>query len=117
LPLLAADRFAASVTAAVFNPSSYELRSRVLLPVAIARGGQPEVVEEGVSGYLWEELAQLKARTLALTGDPALRRRLGEAARRRSERFSRPEFRRRLVAALEPIVRGLEEEARAPAGQ
>ena len=79
------------------------------VPVAIARGGQVEVLEDGVSGYLWDDLDQLKQRTIELMEQPELRRRLGEAARRRSERFSRAEFRQKIVAAVDPLVRELAE--------
>jgi glycosyltransferase involved in cell wall biosynthesis len=72
------------------------------VPVAIALGGQPEIVEEGESGFLWRTLDELGERTLELVRDEALRERLGrraEASARR--RFGSEAFARRLDELLE----------------
>lgn len=57
-------------------------------PVVATRvGGIPEVVEDGVNGYLVEpgDVDGLTARVMQLIADPALRARLGEAGRTRVE--------------------------------
>ena len=64
-------------------------------PVVATRvGGIPEVVEDGVNGYLVEpgDVDALAARVAALVADPALRTRMGKAGRARVERdfTSRP---------------------------
>lgn len=59
--------------------------------VASAVGGIPELVEDGVTGYLVEpgDVAGLRAAIERLLADPALRRRMGRAARERvAERCS-----------------------------
>jgi glycosyltransferase involved in cell wall biosynthesis len=59
--------------------------------VASAVGGIPELVEDGVTGYLVEpgDVAGLRAALEKLLADPALRRRMGRAARERvAERCS-----------------------------
>jgi len=91
-----------------FGMTTAEAMGWGVVPVAIAMGGQPEVVEDGVSGYLWRDLEELRARTVALMGDPELRRRMGVAAARASARFSLAEFRRRMVDAVRPLVEELE---------
>jgi glycosyltransferase involved in cell wall biosynthesis len=91
-----------------FGMTTAEAMGYGAVPVAIGLGGQPEVVEDGVSGFLWTYLGQLRARTLRLMSDPDLRRQMGEGARRRSCRFARSEFRRRMTDALRPVVRDLE---------
>jgi glycosyltransferase involved in cell wall biosynthesis len=90
-----------------FGMTTVEAMAAGAVPVVIARGGQREVVEDGATGYLWEDLATLKARTLALAADAEQRRRLGEAARRASARFSRHEFEQQMVEALRPLVQEL----------
>jgi glycosyltransferase involved in cell wall biosynthesis len=58
-------------------------------PVVATRvGGIPEVVEDGVNGYLVEpgDVDALAARAAALIADPSLRARMGEAGRARVER-------------------------------
>ena len=57
-------------------------------PVVATRvGGIPEVVEEGINGYLVEpgDVDGLSVRVMQLIADPALRARLGEAGRIRVE--------------------------------
>jgi glycosyltransferase involved in cell wall biosynthesis len=93
-----------------FGMTTAEAMGHGAVPVAMAAGGQLEVVTSGVDGYLWKEPSELRARTLELARNPALRRRLGEQARRASSRFDRPSFRRNIVAAVEPLVRELEAE-------
>src|SRR5918912_59845 len=59
--------------------------------VASAVGGIPELVEDGVTGFLVEpgDIAGLRAALERLLADPVLRRRMGRAARKRvSERCS-----------------------------
>lgn len=67
--------------------------------VAYARGGALETVVDGVTGVLFEEqtvesLADAILRLEAMETDPAL-------CRRNAERFGAPEFRRRMLAAIE----------------
>lgn len=99
-----------------FGMTTVEAMARGAVPVVIARGGQVEVVEQALSGYLWNEPEELTARTLALTDDAHLRRQLGQAAREASFRYSRARFVREMVDAVRPLVESLrsEAEARAP---
>lgn len=56
------------------------------LPVVVtAVGGAPVVIEEGVSGFLvdYPDSSAMASRLVRLFGDPALRERVGEAARKR----------------------------------
>jgi glycosyltransferase involved in cell wall biosynthesis len=85
-----------------FGMATAEAMARGAVPVAIGLGGQPEVVEDGVDGFLWTEPEQLKERTLELVRDPVLLRRLGERARASSRRFSVASFRAAMRAALAP---------------
>jgi glycosyltransferase involved in cell wall biosynthesis len=87
-----------------FGMTTAEAMGHGVVPLAIARGGQVEVVEAGVSGFLWSEVDQLKSYTLELAGDTELRRRLGVAARARSGRFARPVFRQRMLDAVTPLL-------------
>lgn len=97
-----------------FGMTTAEAMGHGVVPVAIDAGGQPEVVSDGVNGYLWQNLDELMSRTLELASDPALRRRMGEQARLASRRFDRATFRRGIVAAVEPLIRDLEDGTAAP---
>ncbi len=73
--------------------------------VATRVGGIPEIVEDGVNGFLVErdDLEGLVRQVARLVDDPALRRRLGEAGRARVER----DFTDRPVRELERTYREL----------
>jgi glycosyltransferase involved in cell wall biosynthesis len=74
-------------------------------PVVATRvGGIPEVVEDGVNGYLVEpgDVDSLAARVASLIADPALRARMGKAGRTRVER----DFTTRPVWEFETLLLG-----------
>jgi glycosyltransferase involved in cell wall biosynthesis len=93
-----------------FGITTAEAMGHGAVPVVIGRGGQPELIDDGEEGYLWDQIEVLRSRTLELVADAGLRRRLGEAARRRSLDWSRPNFKRRMVGALSPVIGRLESE-------
>lgn len=100
-----------------FGMTTAEAMGRAAVPVVIASGGQPEVVEDGVTGWLWREPPELRVRTLALANDPDLRRRMGEAAWRSSHRFSRARFELEMTEALRPLIEALRTPAVPPAAR
>ncbi len=68
-----------------------------------AHGGTPEVIEDGVNGFLvrFGDLPALTDRLVRLLADPALRSRLGGAGRRLvSERYTFEQYQARLLASL-----------------
>ena len=81
------------------------------LPVVAARAGAvPEVVEEGKTGLLVppgdpEALAAALIRLLEPEEGAALRRRLGEAGRKRSRRFTPPRVAERFLEAVQEVAR------------
>lgn len=95
-------------TAEHFGMTTLEAMAHGAVPVVFDRGGQREVVQEDVTGYLWRDTPELCSRTDGLIRDPALRRRLGDAARRASRRYDRHHFAEHMLEVLGPIVRRLE---------
>jgi glycosyltransferase involved in cell wall biosynthesis len=87
-----------------FGMTTAEAMAHGAVPVVIAMGGQPEVVEEEVSGLLWRDTSELEAKTLGLAGDAQRRRSMGERARRASLRFSRARFEGAVVEELRSHV-------------
>jgi glycosyltransferase involved in cell wall biosynthesis len=75
-----------------FGISTVEAMSAGAVPIVINKGGQPEIVEHGVSGFLWNTLDELREYTRLLAADEPLRLRMSNAARERAERFSRSRF-------------------------
>ena len=74
------------------------------VPIVIRKGGQPEIVEHGVSGFLWDSIEELKEYTELLARDDGLRTRMATAARARALRFSRAAYVDAMLALLEPLL-------------
>ncbi len=84
-----------------FGIVTVEAMAAGCVPLVIDRGGQPEIVEHGVSGYVWRTLAELREYTSRLLSDDALWNRMSEAARLRAAQFDRQSFVRRVTRACE----------------
>ena len=87
-----------------FGMTTVEAMARGAVPLVCGRGGQPEVVRDGVDGCLWMDPEQLAAQTRRLAADGAARQRLAAAARASSKRFSEAGFADAMAAALEPVL-------------
>ncbi|MDQ2868625.1 MAG: glycosyltransferase family 4 protein [Verrucomicrobiota bacterium] len=72
-----------------FGITTVEAMAHGCVPLVFAAGGQPEIVEDGVNGFVWREWSELKDRTVALARDQALLEKMSAAARARSQIFSR----------------------------
>ena len=83
-----------------FGISTVEAMAAGCVPVVINKGGQPEIVEHGVNGFLWETLDELRDHTIRLIDDDELRARMSEAARTRAQMFSRETFVKNFVERL-----------------
>lgn len=79
-----------------FGISTVEAMAAGCVPVVVNKGGQPEIVEHGRSGFVWNTLDELKDLTTMLMNDDALWRTMAVAARERAQRFSRPRFLREM---------------------
>jgi len=71
-----------------FGMTTVEAMSAGCVPLVFDGGGQPEIVEHGVSGFVWRTLDELGDFTRRLTSDPALLNQMSRAARIRSRRYS-----------------------------
>lgn len=83
-----------------FGISTVEAMAAGCVPVVIDKGGQAEIVEHGISGFLWNTLDELRAYTDLLIGDDRLAVEMGKAARIRAQQFSRERFVSEFRAAL-----------------
>ncbi|HEX8598934.1 MAG TPA: glycosyltransferase family 4 protein [Chloroflexia bacterium] len=90
-----------------FGVVTVEAMSAGCVPIVIARGGQVEVVEHGVSGFLWDDLEELKALTLQyILADDAAKLKYRIAATEASRRYSPGEFQARLDDIVAHLMRG-----------
>jgi L-malate glycosyltransferase len=73
-----------------FGMSTVEAMAAGCVPVVIRKGGQPEIVEHGSSGFLWETPDELVGHTRRLLEADELRATMAEAARARARKFTSP---------------------------
>ncbi len=83
-----------------FGMSTVEAMAAGCVPVVINKGGQSEIVEHGVSGFVWNTLDELKNYTTRLMSDDNLLRQMSAAARARAQMFSREVFLTNFVGRL-----------------
>jgi glycosyltransferase involved in cell wall biosynthesis len=88
-----------------FGISTVEAMAHGCVPIVIGRGGQPEIVEHGVDGLLWETREALVDATRRVLRDVVLARRLGAAAALKACRFSRAQFESRVHAFVSRVGR------------
>lgn len=86
-----------------FGITTVEAMAAGCVPVVIAKGGQPEIVQHGKNGFLWNNLQELKVYTKKLIDDAALSHRLSRAAVIDSNNYSIDRFRDRLRVLLTDI--------------
>lgn len=87
-----------------FGMVTVEAMAAGCVPVVIAKGGQQEIVEHGVNGFLWQTLEELQEYTRRLMNDTALWQRMSAAARHRAAAFSPEAFAERVRAGLAPLL-------------
>ncbi len=75
-----------------FGISTVEAMAGGCVPVVIGKGGQPEIVKDRVSGYLWNTLDDCKKLTVKVIQDEPLRNKLSENAVKRSKNFDKDKF-------------------------
>ena len=75
-----------------FGVATAEAMAAGCVPVVVNKGGQPEMVQHGLNGLLWNTLDELKEYTIRVARDEELRTRLSTAARLSAQRFSVANF-------------------------
>lgn len=83
-----------------FGITTVEAMAAGCVPLVINKGGQPEIVQHGVSGFVWETLHELKEYTRLLASDAAQCAAMSEAARKRADYYSREQFIKRFRNVL-----------------
>ncbi len=83
-----------------FGIVTLEAMAAGCVPIVINKGGQPEIVQHGINGFVWNTLDELKQYTLLLAQNETLWQQMSQAARQRAQSFNREAFRRRLFEVL-----------------
>jgi glycosyltransferase involved in cell wall biosynthesis len=71
-----------------FGIVTVEAMAAECVPIVINKGGQREIVQHGVNGFLWNTLEELTKYTQCVAQDEELQKRLAAAARARAKQFS-----------------------------
>jgi glycosyltransferase involved in cell wall biosynthesis len=83
-----------------FGIATVEAMQLGCVPIVPAGGGQPEIVEHGISGFLCEHFDALERHTAELAGDDPRWCTMSQAATRRGGRFGSEAFERCLEALM-----------------
>lgn len=83
-----------------FGISTVEAMSYGSVPVVINAGGQKEIVEDGVNGYLWDNTDELVSKTHLLAINDTLWENLSKKSISSSQRFSEDRFRQELLQVI-----------------
>ena len=75
-----------------FGITTVEAMASGTVPLVVARGGLPEIVTHGQTGYLWNSLDDLISQSSLLIGSPQTLSKLSAAAQADSLRFSKDNF-------------------------
>ena len=75
-----------------FGVVTIEAMAAGVVPVVFAGGGQPEIVDHGKTGFLWQTKEELVRFTLKLAEDDNLRESLSKEAQKRVRDFSSEKF-------------------------
>lgn len=75
-----------------FGQTTVEAMSASAAVCAINAGGQAELIDNGVTGFLWDDIDMLIDQTLALVSNDELRRDIAARGQQSSHRFSREAF-------------------------
>lgn len=83
-----------------FGIATVDAMAAGCVPIVINKGAQSEIVEHGISGFLWSSLDELRDYTLQLIADQVLWQKMSQAAQQRARFFSRAAFEERFLAAV-----------------
>ncbi len=87
-----------------FGIVTVEAMSAGCVPIVINKGGQPEIVQHEVNGFVWNDLEELKKYTEMALRDEKLRLQMAEAARARAAFFSRERFVARFLSLIQELA-------------
>lgn len=75
-----------------FGIATVEAMRAGCVPIVIGAGGQREIIENGVSGFLCKDLEELAERTVHLANEEGIRARMSKEAEERSMAFAKDRF-------------------------
>jgi glycosyltransferase involved in cell wall biosynthesis len=86
-----------------FGITTVEAMSAGCVPVVINKGGQKEIITDGINGFLWDTPEELIEKTLAVLQDPEKYHLMSKAAKETIIRYSFDEFTKNLRVLFEQV--------------
>ncbi len=83
-----------------FGMTTVEAMSAGCVPVVVDKGGQVEIVKDGVSGFLWNNIDELVEKTGMLIRDSTFLKELSEKAKNSIDAFSEDEFKEKILKLI-----------------
>lgn len=75
-----------------FGITTVEAMAHSVVPVVICAGGQPEIVNDSINGFLWETEEEMIRKTVKIMIDDKLRSQMGKLAFIKSKQFTTEKF-------------------------
>ncbi|MDR2600770.1 MAG: glycoside hydrolase family 99-like domain-containing protein [Oscillospiraceae bacterium] len=86
-----------------FGITTVEAMSNGAVPVVINKGGQPEIVDDGIDGYLWNNESECIKKTCILINDEKQRVKMAKQAIKKAENYTVESFNKRCKTVFEAI--------------
>ena len=86
-----------------FGISTVEAMAGGCVPVVIGKGGQVEIVNGGVDGFLWSNLREMKEYSLRLINDEKLWEKMSAASIKKAKKFSKKIFEENIKNLVESL--------------
>ncbi len=83
-----------------FGITVVEAMASGLVPVVISKGGIPEIVDNGVNGYLWQTIDELVTRTKNLIQNPDTLKLMSQQSILNCQQFSKSNFEKKLLSII-----------------
>lgn len=83
-----------------FGMTPVEAMAAGLVPILVNKGGLPEIVSDGVNGYLWETPAQLLAKTQLIISTPLEFQQMQKLSTESSQKFSKQVFETKILEII-----------------
>ena len=83
-----------------FGITVVEAMASGLVPVVISKGGIPEIVDNGVNGFLWQTTDELILKTLNLIKNPDTLKLMSQQSLINCQQFSKDNFEKKLLSII-----------------
>ena len=83
-----------------FGITPVEAMASGIIPILTNKGGLPEIITDGLDGYLWDEPTELLAKTQIVINTPVEFQKMQQKAIESSKRFSKEIFKNKIIDLL-----------------